>query len=167
MNRNSIIKFAMTLLLLVGVCLPNGNPLHAQTIIDDLQSQIHPSDGVIRIESDPAITALIGKPGVRPDANGDSDFTERSGYRIQVFMRNGNDPSVRPEATARQASIRSAFPELPAYLLYEAPNWRLIVGDFITREEANMIKQRLQREFPQFGKEMYIISDVIRFPVER
>jgi hypothetical protein len=142
----------------------NGASLPAQTLIDELQSQTNPLDGVIRIESDPAITALIGKPGVLSGGDGRSEVTDRSGYRIQVFM--SNDPA-RSDAASKQAAIRSAFPEFPAYLLYEAPNWRLVVGDFFTREEANLAKQRLQREFPQFGKEMYIISDKIKIPVER
>jgi hypothetical protein len=138
----------------------------AQTIIDDLQMQEDPSEGVIRIESDSTVTALIGKPGALLEAGGVYGSAERTGYRIQVFM--GNDPrSARAEATAKQSSIRNTFPELPAYLLYESPNWRLLVGDFMTREEANIVKLRLQREFPQFGKEMYVISDKIKVPVER
>jgi hypothetical protein len=162
-----MLKFAVTVLFVSAVGWLNVNHVRAQTIIDDLQSQTDPSDGVIRIESDPAVTALVGKPGARLDVNGSSDFTEWSGYRIQVFMGNGNDPKTRTTATDRQMSIQNTFPELPAYLLYVAPNWRLVVGDFMTREEANLIKQRLQRVFPQFGKEMYIVSDIIRFPVER
>ncbi|MDR2804728.1 MAG: SPOR domain-containing protein [Dysgonamonadaceae bacterium] len=142
----------------------NVASLPAQTIIDELQTQTDPSKGVIRIESDPAISALIGKPSVLPDEDGRSEVSERSGYRIQVLM--SRSEKARAEATSKQAAIRNAFPELPAYLLYEAPNWRLVVGDFVTREEANLIKQRLQREFPEFGKEMYIISDKIKIPVE-
>lgn len=145
----------------------NMENIRAQTIIDDLQSQTNASDGVIRIESDSAIAALIGKPGSPLNSNGNVDFIERQGYRIQVFMGNGNDPKVRPEATSKQTSIRNTFPELPAYLFYDAPNWKLHVGDFMTREEANIIKQRLQQEFPQFGKEMYIVPAKIKLPVER
>lgn len=138
----------------------------AQTIIDDLQWQTHPSEGIISIESDPAITALIGKPASMGGALAFGDFMERTGFRIQVFM--SSDPrTARSEATARQSAIRLAFPELPAYLLYEAPNWRLVVGDCAARAEADLIQQRLQKEFPQFGKEMYVVSDKIRVPGER
>jgi hypothetical protein len=150
----------------VLLCALHVAPVCAQTIIDDLQSQTDPSDGIIRITSDSTVTALIGKPSSRNSAHHPSGFLERSGYRIQVFM-GGNPREARSEATVKQTAILSEFPELSAYLLYEAPNWRLLVGDFMTREEANIIKLRLQRQFPQFGKEMYIVADKVKIPVER
>ncbi|GHT88057.1 hypothetical protein FACS189474_2500 [Bacteroidia bacterium] len=142
------------------------NSIQAQNIIDDLQSITNASEGVIRIESDPAITALIGTPNNHIDPNKNYDYAERSGYRIQVFM--GNSPGkARSEATSKQATIKESFPDLATYLIYESPNWKLLAGDFITREEANLVKQQLQREFPQFGKEMYVIVDKIKLPIER
>jgi hypothetical protein len=43
----------------------------------------------------------------------------------------------------------------------------VLVGDFITREEATFFKEILQKEFPQFGKEMYIVTDRINMSVEK
>jgi hypothetical protein len=156
------------ILLLIGLFAGAlcAEPLAAQTIIDSLQTQTNPSDGVIRIVSDSATIALIGKPNAHGHAAYAAGTAERYGFRIQVYM-GGNPRLSRAEATARQNAIRTTFPELAAYLLYEAPNWRLLVGDCITREEANIVKQRLQRKFPQFGKEMYIISDKVKIPIER
>jgi hypothetical protein len=151
------------LFIALMACALGLNPLSAQTIIDDLQTQANPADGIIHIDSDSIVAALIGKPNAHGHVAGTA---ERTGFRIQVFM-GGNPQKSRAEATAKQTAIRTAFPELPAYLLYEAPNWRLLVGDCITREEANLVKQRLQRQFPQFGKEMYIVSDRIKIPTER
>jgi hypothetical protein len=143
-------------------------PARAQSIIDHLQSQTRPYDGIIRIECDPEVSALIGKPDASSEMYEGYDLPERQGYRIQVLFVDNDASKARSEATAGQSSIRNAFPEFPAYLLYEAPNWRLVVGNFLTLEEANLAKRRLQREFPQFGKEMYIISDTIRFsPAKR
>jgi hypothetical protein len=144
------------------------NTVQAQkTIVEALQSNSNPAEGIIHIECDPAITALLGTPGNRPNtSSGTFDFVERSGYRIQVFM--GNDPSTaRSEAFSRQTSIRNAFPDIATYLSYEAPNWKLLAGDFLTREEAAVFKQQLQKEFSYFGKEMYIVVDKIKFSVEK
>ncbi|MDR0863902.1 MAG: SPOR domain-containing protein [Candidatus Symbiothrix sp.] len=155
------VKPAMTALLI----LFSLNGMQAQTsIIEDLQSTSNSSEGVIHIESDADITALVGTPGNRVSASGNSDFVERTGYRIQVFM--GSNPSTaRSEASSKQAAIKESFPEIGAYLTYNAPNWKLVVGDFISREEATVFKQQLQREFPQYGREMYIITDKIKLPV--
>ena len=152
--------------LIVVLSLFNVVVLQAQgnTIIEHLQTRTNASEGNIRIESDPAITALLGTPSSHTNMSESSDFMERTGYRIQVFM--GNNPNTaRSEATSRQSSIRSAFPELSTYLGYEAPNWKLSAGDFITREEATVFIQKLQKNFPQYGKEMYIIVDKIRVPL--
>jgi len=148
------------IVLWIIFCALSINSIHAQTIIDHLQSQTNASDGIIRVEADSTTIALIGKPNSGWD--GSSNFTERQGYRIQVFM--GNNPQkARAEGTSKRSAIQSAFPELPTYLLFESPNWRLLVGDFMTLEEANLVKQRLQKEFPQFGKEMFIVSEKIKF----
>ena len=146
----------------VALCVFCVDNLHAQTIVDDLQSHTNVSDGIIRIRCDSAIIALIGKPNSQFAADGSSNFVERNGYRIQVFME-----KVRAEASSKQQSVQNAFPELSADLRYEAPNWRLLVGDFISYNEAISFQQRLQKEFPQFGKEMYIVSDKIKLYIER
>ena len=159
------IKSVLTMLGVVLCCALSVNNIHAQTIINYLQSQTSASDGVIRIECDPAIIALIGKP--QGEANGSLNATERLGFRIQVFMGNSSNAQSRPEANSRQAAIQNTFPELSTYLRYDAPNWRLLVGDFITREEANLFRQRIQKEFPQFGKETYVVTDRIKLLIDR
>ncbi|MDR0681204.1 MAG: SPOR domain-containing protein [Dysgonamonadaceae bacterium] len=136
------------------------------TIIEELESNSNPAEGVIHIESDSAITALIGTPNNRLIASESYDYIERSGFRIQVFMGNDHN-TARSEASSKQASIKEVFPDLATYLTYEAPNWKLSAGDFTTREEATFFKQQLQKEFPQFGKEMYIIVDKIKLPIEK
>ena len=135
--------------------------MQAQTIIDNLQSRTNASDGVIQIECPPSIVALIGKPNSQIAASS-ADFVERNGFRIQVFME-----KTRAEASSRKSAIESAFPELSADLQYVAPNWVLRVGDFLTREEANIYIQRLRKEFPGFGKEMYVVADKIKLFIER
>ena len=146
------------------MCAFNASNIHAQTMIDELQSQAKASDGVIRIECDSSIVALIGKP----NGGGNTDFVERPGFRVQLVVWGGTDAQkARAEANSKQTVIRNAFPELSTSLKYDAPNWKLLVGDCLTREEAGGIQQRLQKEFPQFGKEMYIVADKIRLYIER
>ena len=146
----------------VVFCLLSVNNMQSQTIIDDLQSQTNASDGKIYIECAPSILALIGKPNSQLIASGNNaSFVERNGFRLLYMSKE------RLEVTSKQSAIRSAFPELSADVKFEAPNWRLLVGDFMTTEEANITKQRLQKEFPQFGKELYVVSDKIKLLIER
>jgi hypothetical protein len=157
-----ILSFAILIIFLLKT-----NDLHSQTtIIEYLQSESKDSEGVIHIESDTAITALLGTPGA-----GKTNRTEtqtsitRTGYRIQVYMNN-NPNEARAEALSRQSSIRSLFPEIVTYLTYEAPNWRLTAGDFLTREEASVFRQQLQKEFA-WGKESVIITEKIKLTTDK
>ncbi|MDR1683139.1 MAG: SPOR domain-containing protein [Candidatus Symbiothrix sp.] len=148
-------KYLYTILL--TVCVLN---ISAQTIIDELQANVDSSEGVIRVECSPAIAALIGTP-IPSSAENREETITRPGFRVQVFM--GSKPgAARAEATSKQNTIKEQFPELPVYMTYNAPNWKLTVGDFTTREEANLVKQQLQRAFPEFGQEMYLVSATIK-----
>lgn len=159
------ISFLTVLFCIANCILLQAQNQPASNIIEALKSNSNSSEGVIHIESDPAITALIGKPNNQIERSGNYGFIERPGFRLQIYM--GNNPSrARSESSSRQAAIKEIFPNLGTYLNYEAPNWKLLAGDFISREEATVFKQQLQKEFPQFGKEIYIIVDKIKIPVE-
>jgi len=151
----------MKRLMITAICVAavGCGHLTAQTIVDDLQTHTKATDGQIRIECDPAIAALVGRPGAVAFA--DEQNATHAGFRIQVFM--GNRPGqARAEATAKQKAIQEQFPELASYLNYVAPNWKLTVGDFLTRKDAETVKQQLERAFPSFGKEMYIVAEKIK-----
>jgi len=155
-------KFFLLILFLFALSFVS---IQAQkTIIDSLESQSSDSNAVIRVVSDLSISALIGKPSAR-SVNSTGPI-ERTGYRIQVFM--GNDPgTARSDASSRRSSIESAFPHTATYLTYEAPNWKLVVGNFLSREEATIFKEQLQKKFPQFAKELQITVEKIKFSVEK
>ncbi len=156
------------------VCLFGIMPLQAQdsyssgTIINELQSNDDPgSEGVVRVKSDPAITALLGLPsGSSGSFSGDKDYMKKTGYRVQVFS--GNNPRLsKSEAFSKKKMIEEAFPDTPAYVDYDSPNWRLRVGDFRTKEEAVVFMQELKKAFPDMGKEMYTVVDKIKIPIEK
>ena len=65
------------------------------------------------------------------------------GYRVQVFF--GNDRKI---AYFQQAKFKALYPELNAYVSYTQPNYRVKVGDFRTRAEAQQIIAKLRPDFP-------------------
>jgi len=133
------------------------------TIIDDLET-IAPDEGTIQITSNPQITDLIGVVTMETSVS-DTDYVKTKGYRIQVFM--SNDPkTARGEINARGNMIKESFPEIAIYTGYTAPNWKLLVGDFLTKNEADVFKQKIKKTIPQLGKEMYIVPDKVNIPVK-
>jgi hypothetical protein len=78
----------------------------------------------------------------------------QDGYRVQIFF------GKRKEALEQKAKFTKIYPELPAYISYLAPNFRLRVGDFRSRTEGEKLKQEIESEFPG----CYLVKDKIELP---
>lgn len=83
------------------------------------------------------------------------------GYRIQIFSGN-NARTAKGEAQSRSAAVGDAFPEYAAYVTYDAPYWRLKVGDFRSYDEARTALERLKAALPRYAREMRLVRDRIK-----
>lgn len=81
------------------------------------------------------------------------------GYRVQVYADN-NARVAKGEARKRERAISSRFP-YGTYVAYVSPYWRLRVGDFKTRAEAEKAAVDLRRSFPSYAKEIRVVRDRI------
>lgn len=138
-----------------------------KTIIEDINTK-KVGQGSVRIMQDETIDARLAQYVINTDtANVIRLSNERvNGFKIQVFSGNNQNRS-RNEAERKQSLIRSEFPQHQAETTFVSPTWRLRVGNFLTRSEAEEVMVEMKRTFPQFGKEMYVVSDVIRRPINR
>ena len=126
-------------------------------IIAELYSQSDTPSVVVY--KDTRIDLLIKK---QIDINEETTRENRrtaSGYRILVI--NSND---RKKVFAAKAKIYQLYPELKPYLLYQAPFYKLKVGNFRTKEEAEEFRIELSRDFPTG---LYIVRDIIEVKPER
>ncbi len=64
------------------------------------------------------------------------------GYRVQVYV--GNE---RAAADAAKLQLYQLFPELSAYMSYQQPTYRLIVGDFMRKMDAERYFSKLRSVF--------------------
>ena len=78
------------------------------------------------------------------------------GYRVLIFF--DQDKSL---AEQRKAAFMSAFPEHRTYVDYVAPNYRVRVGNFRSRLEAESLKADLIVEFTT----ALVVADKIDLPV--
>ena len=85
------------------------------------------------------------------------------GYRIQLFS--DNKRNSREEAELRSDVVAQDIPQIPIYVTYLSPFWRLRVGDYRTFEEANAQMQQLKKKFPKYSVEMRIVKDEIVLPL--
>jgi len=111
------------------------------------------SRGSLHVDQDSRIESLIAKQ--RSLYRVDSSY---NGYRIHIFMEIGNE--ALDHARAVKAQFERAFPDIPIYLSYVEPHFRLRAGDFRNRVEA---EQCLRRVKPRF-KEAFVTQDKIFKP---
>lgn len=111
------------------------------------------------VHKDPRIDLLVKKQASINTATKKLYGRTMRGYRLMVINTNKRD-----EAIAAKTKIYTAFPELKAYLVYQAPFFRLKAGNFKTREEALRYQKSLNTYFP---KGVFIINDVIEIKPEK
>lgn len=79
----------------------------------------------------------------------------QKGYRVQVFSESGSGSKSR--AMKVRAELGEKFSGLPVYVTYEAPNFKVRVGDFQTFLEAAALCEKARIYYPA----SYVVEDKI------
>lgn len=109
--------------------------------------------GSVVVHKDPRIDQLVKKQIEINEITSRDSRRYVQGFRIQVI--NTNDRGKAMDAKTR---IYQEFPELKAYLMWKAPFYKLKVGNFKDRKEADDYLLNIQRIFPNGA---YVVRDVI------
>lgn len=111
------------------------------------------------VHKDPRLDLLLKKQGEANAAFVKANSRTARGFRLLVVNTNKRD-----EAIAAKTKVYTNFPELKAYLVYQSPYFRLKVGNFKTREEAQQYQKSLGYYFP---KGVFVIPDTIEVTPEK
>ena len=109
--------------------------------------------GTLNVDQDSRVERLMKKQRDVYAAN-----NTMNGYRVQIFMEIGNEAIRHAESMKRK--FTEAFPELPVYLTYDQPYYRLRVGDFRNRVEAEKYMRLIK---PKFSL-AFVTADIINPP---
>ncbi|WP_207492257.1 SPOR domain-containing protein [Aridibaculum aurantiacum] len=117
--------------------------------------------GSIMINRDSRIEMLALKQAeINKRASKLSSSGQYRGYRVQVYNSNNRD-----EANSVKSDLLRRFPDQKSYLLYQSPNFRVRIGNFLTQKEAMDLRKILAALYPNRG--IYIVQDLIEYtPVE-
>lgn len=77
------------------------------------------------------------------------------GFRIQVISTNKRDDAFRTKA-----ELLSNFPEHKSYIIYQSPNFKVRVGNFIKKEDAELFKAQLNKFYT---RGVYIVEDAVEY----
>ena len=120
--------------------------------------QVYPQ-GYLEIKQPPELDTLLMKYDVlRSQAERNTDNVGISGYRIQIFFDSGFNSGNRARKVKQEFEDR--FPDIPGYITWKAPNYRVRVGDYRSRLEADRALSGIAREYPN----AWVIKDEINYP---
>ncbi len=81
------------------------------------------------------------------------------GFRLQVLST-----ANRIEAFNMKSMLLSNFPDQKTYVMFQSPSFKVRIGNFLKREEADSFREQLAVLFP---KGAYVVEDAIEYvPVE-
>jgi hypothetical protein len=128
--------------VVLGVCV-------LASISGALSQSPYQTDGTgsIRIISDASVQRAVTK------------ITEgeirQKGYRVQVVAESGAGSKDR--ALKARIDFQHKFPGIPCYITYEAPNFKVRAGDFLTFLEAAALCEKVRVFYPT----AYVVEDQI------
>lgn len=114
-----------------------------------------------------AVAQTRGKVEVIKDARIDTFAARRAelnkaggpgsinGFRVQIFTGEN-----RKDAYNTQAKFIEQYPDIKSYIIYNEPNFKVRVGDFRTRLDA----EKLQDDLKKWFTGMFIIQEKITPP---
>lgn len=94
--------------------------------------------GDVTINQDKNITALLN---LKKEMNKKENDSKR--YKIQIYSGNN-----RSAAKSAQNEFSNSFTNWSPTIQYEPPNFKIWVGNFRTRLEADRALKRIKRKFP-------------------
>jgi len=81
-----------------------------------------------------------------------------SGFRIRIYADLGS--GAREQSQDTKAKFYGIFPEIPIYLEYVSPYFRVLVGDYRTKVDALKDFNEIKKYF----RSAFIVPDKIKYP---
>lgn len=120
--------------------------------ITGFQLDFNAKPGEVKVQQDARIdkiTQFIGEPqGVNPGV-------KIKGFRVQLFFDTDKD-----QVNQKRADYLARYNDKPAYVDYLQPNFRLRVGNFRTKLQAQKWQDEVKNDFP----DAIIVEDWVDLP---
>ncbi len=110
------------------------------------------------VHKDPRLDLLIKKQiQINEETSRDARRIGK-GYRLLVI-----NTSKRDEAIEAKTKVYNYFPELKSYLIYQSPYFKLKVGNFKEKKDAEDYQNKLKKIFPNG---VFIMNDIIEIKLD-
>jgi hypothetical protein len=113
-------------------------------------TNVYAQNTFVRVQTDSRLDSLVKKNiETNKSANG------IQGYRVQIFFG-----SERKQAQDAKTKLLQLMPDEEVYLIYQQPYFKVRVGDYRTKMEAEAVYRKLLHEFDK----LFIVPDKINLP---
>ena len=121
-------------------------------IFTSVKAQVNAKDkkGEIEIIADQKIKNLVERHKLLNESK-----MSTPGYRVQLYSG-----SQRAKANETKDEFSKLFPDIESYVFYQQPNFRVRVGDFKTKLEAERFQKTIATLYPS----AFIVKDDIKLP---
>ncbi|MFP5041321.1 SPOR domain-containing protein [Parasediminibacterium sp. JCM 36343] len=117
------------------------------------------ANDTIIVRKDPRLDVLVSK---QAQMNKRLSMMTSSGlykgYRIQIVSTTNRD-----QANKIKADILSKYTDEKAYLLYHSPYFKVRIGNFLKKEDAEKFRKELNKTYPQG---VYVVEDAIEYSMK-
>lgn len=124
-------------------------------IVNDMQEQV-------TLHQDSAITDLM----LERIAGATGEVIQQSGYRVQVYSSN-RQQSAKTEAYRIRQKVEDEDLQVDVYVTNNPPFWKVRVGNYRTKEEAELMKEELLRRLPELQGSVYVVPDKINVVIRK
>lgn len=107
----------------------------------------------IQIIQDPRVDTLLQ---LHKDLNIKSPRID--GWRVNIFFETGNNS--KKLAMEAKAGFVQKYPNIPSYLVFQEPYYKIRVGDYRTQLEAEKFLKIIAAEYPN----AFVVEDKINYP---
>ena len=122
MHHSSKLKFFILLVFIVFL----QNNIEAQT-----------EDGTVRIESSAHIDQMLAQK-----KNYNKSLEKFQGFKIQIYY------GSEKECYEVKEEFKSLYPDIATSIIFSTPQWKLQIGNYRTRLEADHAMVSIKKEYP-------------------
>ena len=131
--------------------IPVDSTLAGKDIFNMMPSRSNGDAGTVTINQSVEIREMMKARAAR------NSFKEISGYRLRIYFSNAQNARAASEAAAHLFAEK--YPDIPVYRIYVNPNFKVTVGDFLTKSEALALLASVKLDFPA----AFIVKENIRY----
>lgn len=111
-------------------------------------------EGVVVLHQDSIMETLL----IKNEVSENNKAITAVGYRVQVYSNN-NARRAKVEAFELESKLLELFPDIKCYVTYNAPFWKVRLGDFSNFAEAVIFSKKVKKTLPKLANEIIVTKE--------